>query len=57
MKVLAIGAHPDDIELGCGASLLAHAARGDRVAMLVMTPGEQGPAGGGKNIIWIVAHG
>ena len=43
MRVLAIGAHPDDIELGCGASLLAHAARGDRVAMLVMTPGEQGP--------------
>src|SRR2546429_633714 len=27
MKGLAIGAHPDDIELGFGASLLAHAAR------------------------------
>jgi LmbE family N-acetylglucosaminyl deacetylase len=43
VRVLAIGAHPDDIELGCGAALLAHVARGDRVAMLVMTPGEQGP--------------
>jgi LmbE family N-acetylglucosaminyl deacetylase len=43
VRVLAIGAHPDDIELGCGAALLAHVARGDRVAMLVMTSGEQGP--------------
>jgi LmbE family N-acetylglucosaminyl deacetylase len=43
MDVLAIGAHPDDIELGCGATLAAHAARGDAVALLVMTPGEHGP--------------
>jgi LmbE family N-acetylglucosaminyl deacetylase len=42
-SVLAIGAHPDDIELGCGASLLAHRARDDRVALLVMTTGEHGP--------------
>lgn len=43
MNVLAIGAHPDDIELGCGATLLAHARHGDRVTLLVMTPGERGP--------------
>ena len=43
MKVLAIGAHPDDIELGCGATLLGHRRRGDDVAMLVMTTGERGP--------------
>jgi LmbE family N-acetylglucosaminyl deacetylase len=43
MNVLAIGAHPDDIELGCGGTLAAHAARGDRVSLLVMTPGENGP--------------
>ncbi len=43
MRVLAIGAHPDDIELGCGATLAAHRARGDEVALLVMTTGEQGP--------------
>lgn len=42
-RVLAVGAHPDDIELGCGATLLAHRARGDRIALLVMTTGEQGP--------------
>src|SRR5215217_6537460 len=43
MNVLAIGAHPDDIELGCGGTLLAHRARGDEVALLVMTVGERGP--------------
>ncbi|MGY1653096.1 PIG-L deacetylase family protein [Geodermatophilus sp. SYSU D01119] len=42
-SVLAIGAHPDDIELGCGGALLAHVAAGDRVTMLVMTGGENGP--------------
>jgi LmbE family N-acetylglucosaminyl deacetylase len=41
--VLAIGAHPDDIELGCAGTLLSHRARGDEVAMLVMSRGELGP--------------
>jgi LmbE family N-acetylglucosaminyl deacetylase len=45
MNVLAVGAHPDDIELGCGGTLLAHRARGDQVALLVMTTGERGPQG------------
>jgi LmbE family N-acetylglucosaminyl deacetylase len=42
-KVLAIGAHPDDVELGCGATLLAHVAAGDAVTMLVLTGGQAGP--------------
>jgi LmbE family N-acetylglucosaminyl deacetylase len=42
-EVLAIGAHPDDIELGCGGALLAHVDAGDRVTMLVVTGGENGP--------------
>ncbi|GAA1970038.1 PIG-L deacetylase family protein [Catenulispora subtropica] len=45
MRVLAVGAHPDDVELGCGATLLAHRARGDRVGLLVLTGGEHGPQG------------
>ena len=45
MKVLAIGAHPDDVELGCGGALARHVAAGDEVTMLVMTPGEMGPQG------------
>src|SRR5947199_6377631 len=43
MNVLAVGAHPDDVELGCAGTLLAHAERGDRIHLLVMTTGEQGP--------------
>ena len=42
-SVLAIGAHPDDIELGCGGTIARHVAVGDQVAMLVVTRGEVGP--------------
>lgn len=45
MKVLAVGAHPDDIELGCGGALLRHVSVGHEVTMLVMSKGEQGPQG------------
>ena len=40
--VLAIGAHPDDVEIGCGGILGRHVAAGDRVAILTITGGEQG---------------
>ncbi|MEZ0053588.1 LmbE family N-acetylglucosaminyl deacetylase [Mycobacterium sp. MAA66] len=42
-SVLAVGAHPDDIELGCGGALAKHVAAGDHVTMLVVTRGEEGP--------------
>jgi len=42
MQVLAVGAHPDDIELGCGGTLVRHVARGDEVTVLVMTSGGRG---------------
>ena len=38
--VLAVGAHPDDIELGCGASLRLLKERGYEVYMLVLSKGE-----------------
>ena len=37
--VLAIGAHPDDIELGCGASLATFSASNIYTIAVVMTPG------------------
>jgi LmbE family N-acetylglucosaminyl deacetylase/CheY-like chemotaxis protein len=40
--VLAVGAHPDDVEIGVGGILLRHAAQGDTVVVLTMTGGEQG---------------
>ncbi len=35
-RVLAIGAHPDDVERGCAGALLAHRQRGDRLSMLTL---------------------
>lgn len=37
MNILAIGAHFDDVELGCGGSLAKHIAGGDRVFVYVAT--------------------
>jgi len=42
VNVLAIGAHPDDLEYGCGGTLIQHAHRGDAVFLLVVTDGSQG---------------
>ena len=36
-NVLAIGAHPDDIEFGCFGTLKKHKDQGDNVTLLVMT--------------------
>jgi LmbE family N-acetylglucosaminyl deacetylase len=44
MRVLAIGAHPDDLEILCGGTLAKFAARGESVTMLVMTDGSAGHA-------------
>ncbi|MBT4496497.1 MAG: PIG-L family deacetylase [Gemmatimonadetes bacterium] len=42
MNVLAIGAHPDDLEYGCAGALIRHVHRGDRVYLAVVTDGSQG---------------
>lgn len=41
-RALAIGAHPDDIEFGCGATLAKWAAEGCEVSLLVCTDGSKG---------------
>jgi LmbE family N-acetylglucosaminyl deacetylase len=41
-RALAIGAHPDDIEFGCGATLAKWAAAGCAVTLLVLTDGSKG---------------
>ncbi len=42
MNILAIGAHPDDLEVLCGGTLAKYAGRGDRVTMAVLTNGNMG---------------
>jgi len=37
MNILAVGAHFDDIELGCGGALAKHAQKGDNVFVYVAT--------------------
>ena len=39
MNVVAIGAHPDDIEIGAGGSIAMHRERGDDVWIVIMTKG------------------
>ncbi len=47
MKVdlLAIGVHPDDVELSCSGTCLSHIARGKTVGLLDLTRGELGSRG------------
>src|SRR5579864_398297 len=40
MDILAIGAHPDDIELGCGGLLIKAARKGHNVHMYTLTRGD-----------------
>ena len=44
MNILAVGAHPDDIELGCLGTLLKHLSEGHRVAVLMLSDGQGGNA-------------
>jgi bacillithiol biosynthesis deacetylase BshB1 len=45
LDVLAVGAHPDDVELGCGGTLALLAAQGRRVGIVHLTRGERGTRG------------
>lgn len=45
MKILAIGAHPDDIEFGCAPILIKEVEKGSQVKILVLSLGEAGSAG------------
>jgi LmbE family N-acetylglucosaminyl deacetylase len=42
LRILAIGAHPDDIEFGCGGTLVKYSRQGARIELLVMTDGARG---------------
>jgi bacillithiol biosynthesis deacetylase BshB1 len=45
VNILAIGAHPDDVELSCSGTLLAHIAKGHTAAIVDLTHGELGTRG------------
>lgn len=45
VDILAFGAHPDDVELGCGGSLAKAVVTGKRVGIIDLTAGELGTRG------------
>lgn len=45
LDILAFGAHPDDVELGCSATLAKEIAKGKKVGIIDLTRGELGTRG------------
>ena len=42
INILAIGAHPDDIEFGCGGALIKYTRKGHRLFLMIVTGGGLG---------------
>ncbi|MBT8243872.1 MAG: bacillithiol biosynthesis deacetylase BshB1 [Winogradskyella sp.] len=45
LDILAFGAHPDDVELGCGGTLAKEVSKGKKVGIIDLTRGELGTRG------------
>ncbi len=45
VDIVAFGAHPDDVELGCGATIAKEVSLGKKVAVVDLTRGELGTRG------------
>lgn len=45
LDVLAIGVHPDDVELGCGGTIVKEIQRGKKIGIVDLTQGELGTRG------------
>ena len=45
LKIVCVGAHPDDPESGCGATLARYSGRGHTVTIVYLTRGEAGIPG------------
>ena len=45
LDILAFGAHPDDVELGCGGTLAKEISLGRKVGIIDLTQGELGTRG------------
>jgi LmbE family N-acetylglucosaminyl deacetylase len=54
-SALAVAAHPDDVEFGCGATLAKWAAAGCRIHHLICTDGSKGSWDPDENIARLVA--
>lgn len=50
LDVIAVGAHPDDVEIGCGGTVARLAEQGYRVGIVDLTDGEPTPASPGPEV-------
>jgi bacillithiol biosynthesis deacetylase BshB1 len=48
LDILVFGAHPDDVELGCGGTILKEVSLGKKVGIIDLTQGELGTRGSGE---------
>ena len=48
LDILVFGAHPDDVELGCGGTIIKEVQRGKKVGIIDFTRGELGTRGNFK---------
>ena len=48
LDILAFGAHPDDIELGCGGTIIKHVENNFKVGIIDLTTGDLGTRGNAK---------
>src|SRR5688500_19619258 len=50
LDVIAVGAHPDDVEIACGGTLAKLVAQGYRVGIVDLTDGEPTPLSPGPDV-------
>ena len=50
LDVIAVGAHPDDVEIGCGGTLARMVQQGFRVGIVDLTDGEPTPLSPGPEV-------
>ena len=50
LDCIAVGAHPDDVEIACGGTLAKLASQGYRVGIIDLTDGEPTPASPGPEV-------
>jgi N-acetylglucosamine malate deacetylase 1 len=56
LDLIAVGAHPDDVEIACGGTLARLARKGYRVGIVDLTDGEPTPGSAGPDVRLIEAE-
>ena len=51
MNILAVGAHPDDVEIACGGTLARLVRQGYQVGIIDLTDGEPTPLSPGLTVL------